>query len=275
MTLFLVDQEKCRRDGACVEACPMGIIELRDRQSLPGPIPGAEALCIRCGHCVAVCPHGAMSHRSMTPDQCVPIQERPSLDPQQVEGLLKSRRSIRAYRPDAIGRSLMVKLIDIGRYAPSGHNVQPVQWLVIYDTVVVRSLSGLVIDWMRHMVREASPLAKAIHMDHVIASWEAGKDRICRGAPHVIVVHAPGEERTAPAACTIALAYVELAALGLGLGACWAGYFNAAANAWRPMAEALGLPPGHASFGAMMIGYPKARYCRIPLRNEPLVTWCG
>jgi nitroreductase len=89
----------------------------------------------------------------------------------------------------------------------------------------------------------------------------------------MIVVHAQMEERTAPAACTLALAYLELAAPSFGLGACWAGHFNAAANSWPPMQEALGLPHKDISFGAMMVGYPKFKYQRLPLRKEAAITW--
>ena len=99
------------------------------------------------------------------------------------------------------------------------------------------------------------------------------KDRICRGAPHVLIAHAPKDERTALAACTIALTYLELATPAFGLGACWAGYFNAAANFWPPMAEALDLPEGHVSFGAMMVGQPQFQYPRVPLRNELKTLW--
>lgn len=65
----------------------------------------------------------------------------------------------------------------------------------------------------------------------------------------------------------------NLAAPSMGLGACWAGYFNAAASLWPPMQEALGLPEDHTAFGSMMIGYPKYAYYRLPLRNEPHITW--
>ena len=43
-----------------------------------------------------------------------------------------------------------------------------------------------------------------------------GKDLICRGAPCLIQAWAPKDERTAPQGCTIALAYAQLAAHGLG-----------------------------------------------------------
>ena len=273
MSLFVVDSKKCKRDGVCVAECPAGIIELKDKDAVPTPTEDADELCINCGHCVAVCPHGALSHTSMSPDQCAPVKKEWLLDTNQVEHFLRSRRSIRTYKDKPVERELLTKLIDIAHFAPSGHNLQPVRWRVIYDSDEVRRLAGMVIDWMRRMLKEQPVLAQGLHMDRVVASWESGVERICRGAPHVIVAHAPKEERTAPAACTIALTYLELAVPSFGLGACWAGYFNAAANMWPPMEQALGLPEGHVSFGAMMVGYPKYKYHRLPLRNEAQITW--
>ncbi len=273
MSLIVVDRDKCRRDGVCVSECPAKIIELRDQDSFPAPIDGAEELCIDCGHCVAVCPHGAMSHRAMSPEQCPPVRREWLLGPEQVEYFLRARRSIRTYKNQPVDREVLSRLIDIARFAPSGHNSQPVRWLVIYHREEVHRLSGLVVDWMRHLVRLGDPLAEALHMGRVISAWEQGLDRVSRGAPHIIVAHAPEEERTAPAACIIALTYLELASPSFGLGACWGGYFNAAANFWPPMKGALPLPEGHISFGAMMVGYPKYSYHRLPLRNDAQISW--
>ena len=272
MDLFYVDPDKCKRDGHCVDECPAKIIKL-EPNGLPEPTPDAEALCILCGHCVAVCPHGALSHRSMGREQCPAIRKELGLSPEQVDQFLRSRRSIRSYLAKTVERDLVTQLIDTASFAPSGHSTQPVRWLVIQDSTEVHRLAGIVIEWMRHMVGEKDPLAATLHMGRVVSAWDGGLDRVCRGAPHVIVAHAEANERTAPAACTIALTYLELAAFSLGLGACWAGYFNAAANMWPPMGKALDLPKGHSAFGAMMIGYPKHRYHSIPLRKEPRVTW--
>ena len=170
-------------------------------------------------------------------------------------------------------RDILRKLIELASYAPSGHNTRPVKWLVIYDSEKVQRSAGIVADWMDSSIKEGSPLAAALPMDRVVAARQACKDRICRGAPHMLVAHAPKDERTAPAACTIALTYLELATPAFGLGACWDGYFNAAANFWPPMAEALELPEDHVSFGAMMVGQPKFNYPRMPLRNEPKTMW--
>jgi nitroreductase len=129
------------------------------------------------------------------------------------------------------------------------------------------------VDWMRFLIKEQPEFAVSLHMDRIVAGWDAGVDRICRDAPHIIVTHAPRDDRAAPAASTIALSYLDLAAPSFGLGACWAGYFNTAATMWPPMQGALALPEGHTCFDAIMIGYPKYAYHRLPSRNEPRITW--
>jgi nitroreductase len=116
-------------------------------------------------------------------------------------------------------------------------------------------------------------LAAAMHMDRTVSRYEDGHDVVLRDAPAVVVAHAHKENRAAPAAGTIALTYLELASMAMGLGACWAGYFNAAATTFPPMKAALDLPKGHRAFGSMMVGYPKYRYQRMPSRNEPKITW--
>ncbi len=273
MALFSIDEKKCKRDSICAAVCPMGIIEPGDKDSVPTPAMDADKLCINCGHCVAVCPNAALSHVSMSPEKCPPVRKDWLPDPEKVEHFLRTRRSIRTYKARTVKRDVLAELIHIARFAPSGHNTQPAQWLVIYDKEEVKTLSGNVVDWMRHMLNEQKQIALAMHMDRVVTAWEEGIDRICRGAPHIIITHAPKDEQSAPAACTLALSYLELAAPSLGLGACWAGYFNAAANMWPPMQEALKLPDGHTSFGAMMVGHPEHEYHRLPLRNEPTITW--
>ena len=72
---------------------------------------------------------------------------------------------------------------------------------------------------------------------------------------------------------TIALTFLDLAAPTVGLGACWAGFFMMAAAQSPRLQEALALPEGHACCGALMIGYPKYGYHRLPTRKEPAVSW--
>ena len=273
MPLFVVNPEKCIHDGICAAVCPMGVIELKDGNATPAPVRDAALFCIRCGHCVAACPEGAFRHGAMGPEECPPVREEWIPDPERTAHFLRCRRSIRTYRKRPVDREILTRMIRMARFAPSGHNTQPVHWRVIHDGREVRRLAGIVVEWMRRLSAENAPLAGQLHMDRIVRAWEEGEDRICRGAPHVIVAHAPKDERAAPPACTLAMGYLELAASSLGLGACWAGYFNAAAAMWPDMKAALDLPEGHAAFGAMMVGYPKYRYHRLPLRKEPPITW--
>ncbi len=274
MTLIQVDPDKCLRDGICAAVCPAQIISFsKEDGKLPVLIDNAEKLCIRCGHCVAVCPEGALAHESMGPTDCPPVREEFHVGDEIMEHLLRSRRSIRVYRDKPVPKQVLERLIDMARYAPSGSNMQPVQWLVILEPEKVQELGAMVVDWMKQLIGEKSPLADLLRFDRVVASWQEGKDRVLRGAPHLVIAHAPGRERTAAAACTIALSYLELAAGSLSLGTCWAGYFTTAAGSWPPLAEALAMPDDHSVFGAMMVGYPRFPYRRLPLRNPARITW--
>jgi nitroreductase len=246
---------------------------MENEDEVPKMIENGEAYCIYCGHCVAACPHGAMNHSAMKTEQCLPLREDllPAFD--RVEHLMRARRSVRVYQKRPVPKDLLTRCIEVSRFAPSGHNSQPVQWMIIYSRETLHLFAAQVIDWMQSLVQEKSPLAARMHLDHVIDCWNKGEDRIFRHAPHVIVAHAPRDERTAPAACTIALTYFDLAAFSLNLGTCWAGYFNAAANSWPPLLKALALPEGHTTFGAMMVGFSRYSYHRLPLRNDARIIW--
>ncbi len=273
MGLLTVDQHKCKRDGLCVSNCPLRLIEQKEPQAIPRPTSEAEGLCVECGHCVAVCPHGALSHRSIPVEKCLQYNNDWRLSPEHVEHFLRARRSIRSYSDQKVDCQVIEKLIDIARYAPSGHNFQPVKWHVIYDSTAVKSMAEIVIDWCRYLIKKQSPFAEVMHMARVVAAWDSGREIICQGAPHVIVAYGHEKDGTADTSCTIALTFLELATPSFGLGACWAGFFSLAANVWPPMKAALALPEDHIAYGAMMIGHPKVKYYRMPLRKEPTITW--
>ena len=273
MTHILVDERKCRLDGHCVAVCPVGIIEIKEGKRVPTPVEGADEVCITCGHCVAVCPEGAMALTTMKPEDCPPLQREWKLSPEQAEHFLRSRRSMRAFKTKPVEKETLKRLIEIARYAPSGHNMQPVEWLVIHDTAEVKRLTEMVIDWMRSFLETDPGAGKGMLLDRIVEAWEGGKDTVNRGAPHLVVTHAPEQNPVAPTACTLALAYLELAASSLGLGACWAGYTSIAVNHWPDLQEALGLPKGNIFMGGMMVGHPSYRYHRLPLRKEPPITW--
>lgn len=272
MSLFIVDEKLCARDGICVAECPAFIIEMKTKESFPTVTDGGDARCINCGHCVAVCPHGAISLTRMNVDQCQPIDDALIIGEDQMEQFLRSRRSIRTYKVQDVDAETLTRLIDIARYAPTGSNSQLVQWLIVPTRDKVVQLTALAVDWMRNAIHKKDPMAEAFQMAGIVRAWDNGIDIISRGAPALIIAHGPEAYPIMTIDSAIAISYLDLAAPSLGLGSCWAGFFMAAAEYWTPLAEALSLPEGHKSFGAMMVGYPKFRYQRLPTRNEAKVT---
>lgn len=273
MKYFSVDREKCNQDGICASECPARIIVMDPNEQYPVPTSDFKDYCLKCGHCVSVCPKGAIRLDWLGPEKCPVMKKKMAVTPEQAEQFLCGRRSIRTFKDKKVPREIIEKLLQVACSAPSAKNQQPWHWIVIEEPAEVHKIAGMVIDAMRMVVKTDPQTAITLGFHRVLASWDQGYDRVCRGAPHLLVAHAEkdyvfGSEDTA-----LALSLLDLFATSLGLGACWAGYVYKTVNAYPPLFEMLGLPADHLAFGAMMIGYPKFKYRRIPVRNRPRVTW--
>jgi nitroreductase len=204
----------------------------------------------------------------MTPGDCSSLETGWRLNPEQVEQLVKGRRSIRRYRPGPVERSILEELFEIVRYAPTGGNSQTVHWLVFTDPEEIGRLTSIVIDWLRILLVQGVPGIKGL-----LKSWEMGADPILRNAPTLIIAHGAPNDAMGKYSSIIALTTMELASLSFGLGACWAGFLHNAALNHADVHDALSLPPGHQMHGGLMIGYPEFEYARIPARNPAKVAW--
>ena len=68
---------------------------------------------------------------------------------------LRSRRSIRFFKTGRWNGKAPA-LIEIARYAPSGGNLQMVEWPVFTDADKIRAIAERTVEWMR-MVLEKAP----------------------------------------------------------------------------------------------------------------------
>ncbi|MBM7866324.1 4Fe-4S dicluster domain-containing protein [Heliobacterium gestii] len=269
MALLYIDPEKCTRCGACADVCPTGVIAMGDG--------GPEALkvpCIACGHCVAVCPHGALDHEKAPMAQQTPLEKTPVLDAETAARFLRARRSIRCYKPEPAPREKILQLLDIARMAPTGGNSQGVSYHVIESAHVLRAITAATVDWMEAEVQKGAPWA-AYFAGTVEKHRKTGHDVILRGAPSLIVALTPTDFlRRGRDNAHFSLTYAELFAPSIGLGTCWAGFFESCASTgYAPLLDLLALPEDKAVVGGLMVGYPQYTYRRLVDRNPLQVTW--
>jgi nitroreductase len=234
---------------------------------------GGDDFCLRCGHCVAVCPHGALSHREVPLEVCTPIEKELVISHEQAVQFLRSRRSVRFFKDRPVEEETIRQLIEIARYAPTGSNMQEVEWTVFTGKEKIHGLAAMAVDWMKNVLEKDPSALKMPYIPILVAAWEAGVDSILRSAPGLIFASAPKEANNGMVDITLALSYLELAAQTMGLGTCWAGLLQGALLSWNPLKEAIGLPEGHRHHYPMMIGYPVPKYFRLPERKAPKISF--
>jgi nitroreductase len=250
----------------------MSIIDPATDETLPRIPEGKSAMCISCGQCEAFCPTGALV-QGPTPGN-TPGEKASApgeISPGHLGTYLKSRRSIRQYRPDPVKQETIEAILDIARYAASGGNGQPVEWLVIHDPAGVKKIADLTVEWMRELAKSNHPMSS--YAPHLIAAYGSGNDVICRGAPHLLIPHIPKGNPIAPTDAIIALTQVDITAPAFGVGTCWAGFVAGASQNYAPLLDFYSLPEGRIPAYAMMFGYPKLTPHYIPSRKPARIIW--
>lgn len=272
-TVFHLDTNKCSGDGLCVNVCPINLIELKEGASFPSIPKDKEKACIKCGHCLSVCPHFAISIDGIDSKDCPPIKPANHIDFEKTEQLLRGRRSIRQYKDQPVEQEKIIKLLNLASTAPTAGNSQQVGWMVVNSKKDIQKLSSMTIDMFRDMIAKKHPMSQSYNLSGVISIFDSGYDIVLRDAPALVIAHAPKNYPVGIVDCSIALTYLDLASGSLGLGTCWAGFLMMAYPNWEPMQKFLNIPEGNICCGAMMLGYPKYKYQRMPGRNKAKTVW--
>ena len=280
MPKFIIQEDLCRKDGICGMVCPGGIITASVGQ-LPAMVAGTEVRCIGCGQCVAFCPSGAASLVPHEPKDDPDWGRAEAYDPASlpseaaVAALLRSRRSIRVYKETPVPPTTLEKLMQTVRFAPTATNAQRIRWVLCHKRDGVNTLGGLLAEAMREAAN-ADPDGPMAHKFKTLAQrWADGKDPYFRGAPHLLCAIVPNAAtwRWGVEDGSIALTYAEIMAHGMGIGACWAGYFTAFASDYAPLRQALGLKDDERLAGAQMLGFPRFKAKNLPYRPLSTIEW--
>ncbi|HCL55568.1 MAG TPA: ferredoxin [Spirochaetia bacterium] len=229
--------------------------------------------CNQCGICASVCPAQALDNPKAPLQNQKKLDHFPVLSSGQAEEFLRSRRSIRVYEDKKIPNNTLSKLLDMGRFAETGGNSQSVSYLVVSKKEILQQLSEMTLTWMEQEIEKGTGWVQ-LYKGFVKNCRTTGEDLILRGVPHLIFGKAQkafplGRENT-----VLSFSYIELYATSLGLGTCWAGFVeNAGRSGYEPMRKILGMDENEVLTGALMAGFPKYRYHRLPDRNPLSIRW--
>ena len=217
---FAVDISLCRHCGCCASGCVCGLIRLPE-SGVPYIEPSRQDSCVHCGHCIAVCPEGAIRLDGMSAGQ---LEETGApLSAAAAGRWLKARRAIRNFRPEAPDKALLRSALDVAAYAPTAHNAREVGYTILHGRPQVEALLRDTVELME---------AHGLYAGHT-RNVRNGNDTLFRGAPCLILIHAP-ERILSETDCATAAAYLELILPSLGLGSCWAWAPAGPGCCWRP-----------------------------------------
>ena len=164
---------------------------------------------------------------------------------------IESRRSVRKYKPDAIDKETLEKIIEAGLFAPTGMNRQSPIIVAVTDKKMRDRLSKL------------------------NASIMGSDNDPFYGAPVVLVVLADRSCGTYVYDGSLVMGNLMLAAHALGVGSCW--IHRAKEEFDRPegkeILKSLGIEGDYEGSGHCILGYTDGEEPQAGPRKENRVYW--
>lgn len=280
--------EECIGCKKCVSVCPSFVLEMAES----APVVVRGDWCIGCGHCIAVCPTEAILPEEGSFVAPPRKGEAPATSPEVLELLFRERRSVRIYTNDPVPGDILNKILDAGRYAPTGSNSQNVHYVALESPERVAELQKMTVSFYdktfsrfrgrlgtlilplfvgrktAEYLRESFPV-----IEYANEQIKQDKDRLFYHAPAVILTHAESWDTSSSFNCSVALYNCSLMAHTLGLGCCFNGFLVNAVNHGPKIKRWLGIPMDHKCYSAMTLGFPNVKYLRLVHRRPSKVMW--
>ena len=253
-------QSTCTQCGLCKQVCDK--VWKAITLTPEGPKIDLEQ-CSACGHCVAICPTGFIENEK-SPTQREIGEPLPY---ETAETFLRSVRSVRSFKPEAVARETLMKLIDIGRYPQTGSNRQGISYLMVETPAKKQALLDAFCQSADLVKDDASYAWLTRFVDNY---KQTGHDAIFHGSPQALIALYDKSGPGSPSNAQYSLTFISLIAPSLGVGTCWAGIFQGLAMNDKcngPIREYLGLSPNQCIGGALMVGYPTHSFKRLVARD--------
>ena len=306
------DAKKCTRTRGsscqlCWDNCPFRAWELADGQE---PHLVNNHNCFSCYNCQVACPRGAISivetyhvddgywtTATLAESARLPLKPLDAKgDPDEWDAMEKAvfnRRSTRNFKDKPVPESLIRRILEAGRFAPSAGNCQPWRFVVLTDKALMEEINEAVwgainlLHVMYHDGEMVKQLAAGYEMtqpqvpgtfDPRLAEGGMGSlanryGPVLLAAPCVIYI-LEDERAISAGGINIGIAgqNMNLVANSLGLGVCWNGFATVASQI-PAVAEKLGIAPPWKAMTALCIGYPKFKQEGMVAREYRPVTW--
>jgi nitroreductase len=204
--------------------------------------------------------------------------------------LVKKRRSIRSFKVDPIPDDAVDKIIEAARWAPSGFNLQPWEFVVVKKEELRKNIVQYISDFMamsrpmeatRESWQGPKPPAGVTppmgFVDAPVFIIPFGDIRIRVGLP---MIHRYSEEswdKTYISSMASAFLYMHLAATSLGLASQWVSAVTQP-TVHCLIKQLLGIPAPFKIYDMMVLGYPNMEPRPKPLRSrEEMIHYndCG
>ena len=187
-----------------------------------------------------------------------------------------TRRSTRKYLNKPVSKELLEKIIETGRYAPSGGNSQSNHFIVIQNKQIIDRLVKMVekafskMEITENMYRS---LQNSINLS------KKGGYVFSYNAPVLIIVANKRDYGNNQADCAIALENMMLEANELDLGSCYINQLKWLKKKKKILSylQSLGMKEDERVYGSLIIGYPDTNdgkpLRKVLPRKGNVVTW--
>ena len=164
---------------------------------------------------------------------------------------MKTRRSIRKFKPDMVPADDLDQIIEAGTFAANGRGLQ----------------SPIIIAVTNNEMRE-----KIMEMNRMIGGWEEGFDPFY-GAPVILIVLADASCPTAVYDGSLTMGNLMLAAHDLGIGSCWIHRAKEvfASEEGKALLKKWGVEGDYEGIGHCVLGYPAGDVPKAKPRKENYV----